>query len=99
MTIVLQLFFRLDTQRNELLEGEIVVAVVMAVLGVVTFITSAFGMNIYSGVEDIDKAFFWSFLAVLILIAILGSYFSLLYFKRFGLFQRSPTQMFVVKKA
>ena len=73
------------------------VAVVMAVLGVVTFITSAFGMNIYSGVEEIDKAFFWSFLTVLVLIAILGSYFSLLYFKRFGLFQRSPTQMVVVK--
>lgn len=51
--------FRLDTSRNELLIVDMTLAIVMVTLAAGTYVTSIFGMNLNSGVENDSQWWFW----------------------------------------
>lgn len=85
--------FRLDTARNELLIADTTLAVMMLVVGIATFLSSLFGMNLASGLEQLyGPDIFWSLSAFLIVAIIFFTWLGFSYYRVTGILPTKPTK-------
>ena len=75
---------KLDTARNQLLIIDMTLATVALAVTIANFVIGIFGMNLYSGIEDLSAYFFWCLSGFLVVAVIVGSYFMLGFFNLSG---------------
>ena len=91
--IILQMSFRLDTARNELLIADTTLAVMMLVVAIATFLSSLFGMNMTSGVEYIDSPeIFWSVSTFLVIFCFFFTWLGFSYYRVTGILPTKPAK-------
>jgi Mg2+ and Co2+ transporter CorA len=76
--------FRLDTARNELLIVDMTLATISLTFSIANFVVGIFGMNLFSGLEDVTIWFFWGLVLALVVMISLMSQWLLSYFKLTG---------------
>ena len=85
--------FRLDTARNELLIADTTLAVMMLTVGIATFLSSLFGMNIASGIETVDSPeVFWSVSSFLVVFCFFFTWLGFSYYRVTGILTTKPVK-------
>ncbi|KAJ0408427.1 hypothetical protein ATCC90586_009202 [Pythium insidiosum] len=77
---------KLDSMRNYLLGVDIFFSILTISISIGTFIGGVFGMNLESGMKDLQPWVFWSVTAGSILLMALTAWIGVLFFKRKGVF-------------
>ncbi|DAZ98851.1 TPA: hypothetical protein N0F65_002576 [Lagenidium giganteum] len=76
---------KLDSMRNYLLGVDLIFSIVAIALGMGTYVTGAFGMNLNSHVQE-ENGWFWPVLYVTTSLIVVLCFVGIQYFKRMGVF-------------
>ena len=83
----------MDTARNELLIADTTLAVMMLVVAGATFVSSLFGMNLESGIEEVyEPDLFWVLSVFLCIISVVATWLGFSYYRVTGILPTKPTK-------